>query len=74
MREHVIRAGFSFLAAAVTLSMAGEWASWAVEQRKCWKLAPATFLVGMAIFEANQVRHRGEHIVGLRSNGLVAGQ
>jgi len=72
MREHMIRAGFSFLAAAVTLSMAQEWASWAVEQRKGWKLAPATFLVGMALFEANQVRERGERLIGLRSSNATA--
>jgi hypothetical protein len=65
MREHFIRAGFSFLAAAVTLSMAGEWTAWAIKQRKGWKLAPATFLVGIALFEANQVRERGERLVGL---------
>jgi hypothetical protein len=65
MREHLIRAGFSFLAAAVTLSMAGEWATWALEQRKGWKLAPAGFLVGMALFEANQVRQRGERLMNL---------
>ena len=65
MREHLIRAGFSFLAAAVTLSMAGEWAAWALEQRKGWKLAPATFLVGIALFEANQVRQRGERLMHL---------
>ena len=65
MREQVIRAGFSFLAAAVTLSMAQEWAGWAVQERKRWKFAPATFLVGMALFEANQVRQRGERLFGL---------
>ena len=65
MREHFIRAGFSFLAAAVTLGMAQEWAVWAVEQRKGWKLAPATFLAGIALFEANQVWQRGERLVGL---------
>lgn len=68
MREHLIRAGFSFLAAAVTLSMAQEWASWAVEQRKGWKLAPATFLLGMALFEANQVRERGERLIGIHAS------
>ena len=72
MREHLIRAGFSFLAAAVTLSMAQEWTVWAVQQRKGWKLAPATFLVGIALFEANQVRERGERMIGLHSNGIPA--
>jgi hypothetical protein len=65
MREHLFRAGFSFLAAAVTLGMAQEWAVWAVEQRKGWKLAPATFLVGIAMFEANQVWRRGERLMDL---------
>ena len=71
MREHLIRAGFSFLAAAVTLSMAQEWAGWAFQQRKHWKLAPATFLVGIALFEANQVRERGERLIGL-SNAAIS--
>ena len=65
MRENLIRAGFSFLAASVTLSMAGEWAAWALQERKGWKLAPATFLLGIAVFEANQVRARGERLFGL---------
>ena len=65
MREHLLRAGFSFLAAAVTLGMAQEWAVWAVEQRKGWKLAPATFLAGIAMFEANQVWQRGERLMDL---------
>lgn len=65
MREHLLRAGFSFVAAAVTLGMAQEWALWAVQQRKGWKLAPATFLVGMALFEANQVWQRGERLLEL---------
>jgi hypothetical protein len=45
--------------------MAQEWAVWAVKQRKGWKLAPATFLVGMALFEANQVWQRGERLLDL---------
>ena len=65
MREQVIRAGFSFLAASVSLSMAQEWATWAIQERRHWKLAPATFLVGIAMFEANQVWRRGERIFGL---------
>jgi hypothetical protein len=65
MREHLIRAGFSFLAASITLQMAGEWATWARAERKAWKLAPATFLLGMALFEANQVRTRGERLFRL---------
>jgi hypothetical protein len=67
VREQFIRAGFSFLAAAVTLSMAGEWTAWALEQRKHWKLGPAAFLLTMALFEANQVRLRGERLVGIAS-------
>jgi hypothetical protein len=65
MREHLLRAGFSFVAAAVTLGMAQEWTVWAVKQRKGWKLAPATFLVGMALFEANQVWQRGERLLDI---------
>ena len=74
MREHLIRASFSFLAAAVTLSMAGEWTTWAVQQRKGWKLAPATFLVGMALFEANQVRQRGERLLSISAGPADPGQ
>jgi hypothetical protein len=65
MREQLIRAGFSFLAAYVSLSMAQEWAGWAIEERKQWKFAPATFLVGIALFEANQVWRRGERLLDL---------
>ena len=67
VNQHLIRASFSFLAASVSLFMAQEWATWAVAERKGWKLAPATFLVGMALFEAKQVWHRGESLMGLQS-------
>ena len=56
------------------LIMAGEWTTWALEQRKGWKLAPATFLVGMALFEANQVRERGERLFSLNGEAADPGQ
>jgi len=68
MREHLIRAGFSSLAAFVSLSMAQEWAAWAFNERKHWKFAPATFLVGIAMFEANQVWRRGERLLDLQES------
>jgi hypothetical protein len=56
---------FSFLAATVVLSMSQEWASWALEQRRYWKLLPAAFLAVMAAFEAHQVWRHAERIMGL---------
>ncbi len=64
-RENLVRASFSFLAAAVTLGMSQEWATWAFEQRKYWMLAPAALLAAIASFEAHQVWKRAERIMGL---------
>lgn len=66
MRENLIRAAFSFLAAAVTLSMSQEWFVWAVEQNRPWKLLPALVLASFAAFEARQVWKRGEALMGIR--------
>ncbi len=60
-----IRAAFSFLAATVTLGMSQEWATWAFEQRRYWKLVPAALLAAIASFEAHQVWKRVERIMGL---------
>lgn len=60
-----IRAAFSFLAATVTLGMSQEWATWAFEQRRYWKLVPAALLAAIATFEAHQVWKRVERITGL---------
>lgn len=65
-----IRAAFSFLAAAVTLGMSQEWATWAFEQRQYWKLLPATLLAMVASFEAHQVWKRVERIMGLANEKL----
>lgn len=65
MREDFIRGAFSWLAAAVTLGMAQEWATWAFEQRRYWKLFPAAVLASFAVFEAKQVWGRAERIFGL---------
>ncbi len=64
-REHLIRGAFSFLAATVTLGMSQEWATWAFEQRRPWKLLPASVLAAFASFEAHQVWKRAERIIGL---------
>lgn len=61
----MIRASFSLLAAAVTLGMSQEWATWAFEQQKYWKLVPAALLSAIATFEAHQVWKRVERIMGL---------
>ena len=66
LRSHVAKGSASFLAATVVLAMAQEWATWAITQRKWWKLIPATFLAIMAVFEAHQVWSRIETIAGWR--------
>ncbi len=65
MSEDVIRAAFSWLAATVTLGMSQEWATWAIEQQRWWKLIPAFALAAAAVFEAHQIWRRGERIFGL---------
>lgn len=65
IREHLIRGGFSFLAAAVTLAMSQEWVTWALEQHRYWKLAPATVLACFSVYEAHSVWRRGERVFGL---------
>ena len=69
MREHLIRAAFSFLAAAVVLSMSQEWAAWAIEQHRPWKFVPALTLTAFAAFEAHQVWVRGEALMGVSHAG-----
>lgn len=64
-RENLVRGAFSFLAAAVTLGMAQEWAMWAFEQRQYWKLVPAVGLATAAVYEAHKVWNRAERIMGL---------
>ena len=64
-QESLVRGAFSFLAAAVVLGMAQEWATWAFQQRLYWKLLPASVLAVFAVFEAHQVWKRVEKITGL---------
>ncbi len=61
----MVRASFSLMAAAVTLGMSQEWATWAFEQRQYWKLVPSALLAAIASFEAHQVWKRVERIMGL---------
>lgn len=61
----MIRAAFSLLASAVTLGMSQEWATWAFEQHRYWKLLPSALLATIATFEAHQVWKRVEGIMGL---------
>lgn len=64
-QEHLIRGAFSLLAATVTLAMSQEWAGWAINQHRYWKLLPAAFLAMAAMFEAGQVWRRTEKILGI---------
>lgn len=66
LRAHVAKGSASFLAATVTLAMAQEWATWALTQRKWWKLIPAYLLATAAMFEGHQVWTRVEWIAGWR--------
>ena len=65
VRRHVIRGLFSFLAAAVTLAMAQEWAEWGLDQRDPRRLLAAYILVSFAMFEARQVWRRFELVFDL---------
>ena len=65
MKKDLVRGSFSFLAATVTLGMAQEWATWAFDQHRYWKLLPAALLATVATFEAHQVWKRAELIMGL---------
>jgi len=71
MYENNVRAGFSFLAAAVTLSMAQEWMGWAAEENKPWKYVPAGMLAVFSMFEARKVWQRVERGLGLMGDGGV---
>ncbi len=66
LRTHIAKGSASFLAAAVVLAMAQEWAVWALKQRRYWKLLPAYVLATFAMFEAFQVWRRLELIAGWR--------
>ena len=61
----MIRASFSFLAAAVTIGMSQEWATWAFEQHRYWKHVPAALLAAISSFEADKDWKRVERIMGL---------
>lgn len=65
VNKDLVRGSFSFLAAMVTLGMAQEWATWAAEERRYWKLLPAALLAMIATFEAHQVWKRAEQVIGL---------
>ncbi len=65
MKRDLVRGSFSFLAATVTLGMAQEWAVWALEQHRYWKLVPSALLATAATFEAHQVWKRAERFMSL---------
>lgn len=64
-RENLIRGGFSFLAASVTLGMAQEWIVWGFKQRRYWKLLPGAVLTAFSTYEAHKVWNRAERIMDL---------
>jgi hypothetical protein len=63
MREEVIRGCFSALAGAVFAATSAEWALWAIEQRRYWKLLPSVFLAALTTFEAAQVWKRVDRLI-----------
>ncbi len=65
MREDIVRAAFSFLAAAVTLGMAQEHFVWALERRQWWRVGVAYILASFAMLEAHFAWRRGEKLLGL---------
>lgn len=65
-REHVIRAGFSFLAAAVQLYMAAEHVEAFLKTRRPETLGVAVATTGLAVMEAWKVGVRVERLLGLR--------
>lgn len=63
MREQVIRGLFSALAGLVFAATSAEWALWALEQRRYWKLIPAAFLAALTTFEGAQVWRRVDRLI-----------
>ena len=63
MREQFVRGCFSFLAAAVTLTMAAEHLEWFVERGETWRLLPAGVLAALALTEAQKVFKRADLII-----------
>ena len=65
MYDHLIRASFSFLAAAVTLGMSQEWIEWAAERHEWWRFGPALTLAAFSLYEAHKVFRHGEALLRL---------
>ena len=65
VREHITRAAFSFLAAAVCLAMAQEHFTWAIQRRHWWEFGAAYILASFAMLEAHFVWQRAEHLLGI---------
>lgn len=63
MKEQVVRGMFSAVAGAVFAATSAEWALWAVEQKRYWKLLPACFLAALTTFEAAQVWKRVDRLI-----------
>lgn len=65
-RESAIRGCFSFFAAAVLLYMSAENLDLLILTRRPIYIIPVTALGIAAIFEADKVGNRVEHLLGLR--------
>ena len=63
MREQVARVFFSALAGLVFAATSAEWAMWALEQKRYWKLAPAALLAALCTFEMAQVWKRADKLL-----------
>lgn len=63
MDENITRGLFSALAGLVFAATSAEWALWAIEQRRYWKLIPAIFLAGLTTFESAQVWKRVDRLI-----------
>lgn len=66
-REHWIRGGFSFIAAASLIYMAAEFAEDFIRRRRLPDLVLALATAGLSAWEAYKVGRRLEAILGLRS-------
>jgi hypothetical protein len=63
VREEIVRGLFSALAGAVFAATSAEWALWAIEQRRYWKLIPSAFLAALTTFEGAQVWKRVDALI-----------
>jgi hypothetical protein len=63
MREQLVRGLFSALAGVVFAATSAEWALWAIEQKRYWKLLPSAFLAALCTFEGAQCWKRVDKLI-----------